>query len=127
MAGTFYKLKEGDKFYRIDVKYDEDDNMTEFIRHDYVMARDASIENYAVRFICYDKTFNKNVVFSADVNGNDTKKRFYDEYDNNMLRFLTTSKRDADNECKRLADELGIEWDAKKTDDITDNNQADDE
>lgn len=115
MAGTFYKLKEGDKFYRIDVKYDEDDNMTEFIRHDYVMARDTSIENYAVRFICYDKTFNKNTVFSADVNGTDTKKRFYDEYDNNMIRFLTTSKRDADNECKRLADELGIEWNPKKT------------
>ena len=28
---------------------------------------------------------------------------------------LTTSKRDADNECKRLADILGIEWNTKKT------------
>ena len=115
MAGTFYKLKEGDKFYRIDIKYDDNDDMTEFIRHDYVMARDASIENYAVRFICYDKTFNKNTVFSADVGGTDTKKRFYDEDDNKMIRFLTTSKRDVDNECKRLADILGIEWNPKKT------------
>ena len=115
MAGTFYKLKEGDKFYRIDVKYDDDDNMTEFIRHDYVMARDASIENYAVRFICYDKTFNMNTVFSADVSGTDTKKRFYNEDNNKMIRFLTTSKRDVDNECKRLAEILGIEWNPKKT------------
>lgn len=116
MAGTFYKLKEGDKFYRIDVKYDDNDNMTEFIRHDYVMARDASIENYAVRFICYDKTFNKNTVFSADVKATDTRHKEYDDNEKTiMTRYLTTLKRDADNECKRLADILGIEWNPKKT------------
>ena len=115
MATTFYKLKEGDKFYRIDCIYDENEQLVDYINHDYEMARDASIENYKVRFICYDRTFNKNTMFTYDVRYTDDSRYFYD--DNNVVKtFLTTSKRRYDIECKKLDNELGkTETDDKET------------
>lgn len=108
MATTFYKLKEGDKFYRIDYVYDDNEQLIDYVRHDYEMARDASIENYKVRFICYDKTFVKNVMFTYDVNYDDSVKVFYLNENNKKIKtFLTTSKRTCDLRCKDLDKQLG--------------------
>ena len=108
MATTFYKLKEGDKFYRIDFVYDENEQLIDYIKHDFEMARDASIENYKVRFICYDRTFNKNTMFTYDVQYNDSSKYLYLDDDNNVIKlFITTSKKRCDAECKKLDNELG--------------------
>ena len=106
MATTFYKLKEGDKFYRIDYIYDNTGHLNDYVQHNMEMARDASIENYKVRFICYDRTFNKNTMFTYDVNYNDSSKYFYTSDENKIKIFLTTSKRRFDIECKKLNEEL---------------------
>lgn len=109
MANTFYKLREGDKFYRIDYIYDDDEQLVDYVRHEYEMARDASIENYKVRFICYDRTFNKNTMFTYDLTYSDQTKIFYVDEDlkDQYKIFVTTSKRKCDIECKRLDDLLG--------------------
>ena len=102
MATTFYKLKEGDKFYRLDLKYDEDNNLIDYVRHDYVMKRDASIENYNVRFMCYDSVKQGNTMFMADLKMQDNQKRIYDDETSLYTRYLTVSKKKCDNECARL-------------------------
>ena len=117
MAVTFYKLKEGNKLWKIDIQRDENNVMTGYICRNLEMARDASIENYRVRFICYDRTLNKNTMFVYDVGYNDCKYREYlkDENENDILKsYLTTSKKTADIFCKDLDKELGI-TDGKET------------
>ena len=106
MATAFYKLKEGNKLYKIDFVYDEEDNLIDYIPHNIEMARDASIENYMVRFICYDKSFNKNIMFKYDVHYNDDTKYFYDEDNSKCKVFLTTSKKRFESECNKLDKEL---------------------
>lgn len=103
MATTFYKLKEGDKFYRIDIKRDTNNNITDYVYHNLEMARDASIENYKVRFICRDKTLNRNIMFVRDVGYNDCNYTEYVDEDHKYIKtYLTTSKKAADNYCKEL-------------------------
>ena len=107
MATTFYKLKEGDKFYRLDLEYDENNNLIDYIRHDYVMKRDASIENYNVRFMCYDSVKQGNTMFMVDLNMQDNQKRIYDDETNVYKRYLTVSKKKCDAECARLDEIIG--------------------
>ena len=107
MATTFYKLKEGDKFYRLDLKYDEDNNLVDYVRHDYIMKRDASIENYNVRFMCYDSVKQGNTMFVVDLNSTDVQKRIYDDEDILYMRYITVSKRKCDAECARLDEIIG--------------------
>lgn len=103
MAASFNKLKENDKLYRVDVLYDDENNLKDYVCRNLIMARDASIENYQVRFICYDKTFNKNIMFKYDV-GYDTKifRTYKDDNKDMVNMYLTTSKKCADNFCKEL-------------------------
>lgn len=109
MATTFYKLQEGDKLYRIDHIYDDGNNLIEYERHNLVMFHPASIENYKVRFICNDTSYNKNIMFTRDVGHNSWCYRDYTDDNNKFVKmYLTTSKKDADNYCKRLDEELNI-------------------
>lgn len=103
MATIFYKLKENNKLYRIDVSYDDENNLKDYVCRNLVMARDASIENYQVRFICYDTTFNKNIMFKYDVGLNNSNYTEYIDEDHKYIKtYLTTSKKNADNFCKEL-------------------------
>ena len=79
--------------------------MIDYVTRNIEMARDASIENYRVRFICYDRTFNKNIMFTYDVNFNDNSK-YINHDDNRPNVFITTSKRRFDFECKKLDNDL---------------------
>ena len=112
MATPFYKLKEGNKFYRIDIKRDENKNMIDYVYRTLEMARDASIENYKVRFICYDRTLNKNTMFICDVSHKDIMHTEYIDNDEDVKlekTYITTSKKLADNYCEQLDKILGIE------------------
>lgn len=107
MPVSFYKLKEGNKLYRIDVTRDDNNNITDYVCRNLEMARDASIENYKVRFICYDRTLNKNTMFVYDVGYNDYNHNEYFDDDQNYLKtYITTSKKAADNYCKELDTKL---------------------
>ena len=79
------------------------------------MARDASIESYLIRFICYDRTFNKNIMFTYDVGYNDDSKYIRND-EEDIKFFLTTSKRRFDIECKKLDKDLN-----KETNELNDN------
>lgn len=113
MATPFYKLKEGNKFYRIDIKRDENKNMIDYVYRTLEMARDASIENYKVRFICYDRTLNKNTMFICDVSHKDVIHIEYEPDTDEDVKlekaYITTSKKLADNYCEQLDKILGRE------------------
>lgn len=103
MPVPFYKLKEGNKLYRIDLTRDDNNDITDYVCRNLVMARDASIENYQVRFICYDTTLNKNIMFKYDVGYNDYNHTEYIDEDHKYIKtYLTTSKKHVDNFCKEL-------------------------
>lgn len=108
MANPFYKLKAGDKLYRIDFKYDENNELNKVESHILECARDRSIENYIIKIMAYDRSNNDNpVLMGIDCNHLASVDWIYvDDDETKPKRFVTTSKRTFDNIIKTYTDKL---------------------
>jgi len=109
MATPFYKLKTGDKLYRIDFKYDND-ALSKIETHMLECARDRSIENYVIKIMAYDKSNDNNpILMGIDCNHLATTNwTYFDDDQDKPKRFVTTSKRTFDNIVKMFNEKLGL-------------------